>query len=179
VGAERTLKRRFTDATGFAPIDYVQRLRVEDVKRRLERTDASADEIGWQVGYDDPAFFRRLIKRVTGLAPGAYRKRFQMPASPGLGAANGLQWVGERVREPRKRQRVVPQSLVWQMAASISDRLWNFGDIVGVVEAWERQQKGNASVLDVNACLWRICPRQLPAAKMLFMSRLRVSEARR
>jgi transcriptional regulator GlxA family with amidase domain len=78
--AERTFKRRFTDATAFAPIDYVQRLRVEDAKRRLERTDTSADEISWQVGYEDPAFFRRLFKRVTGLTPGAYRKRFHLPA---------------------------------------------------------------------------------------------------
>lgn len=78
--AERTFKRRFTEATGFPPIDYVQRLRVEDAKRRLERTDAPADEIAWKVGYEDPAFFRRLFKRLTGLTPGAYRRRFQMPA---------------------------------------------------------------------------------------------------
>ncbi len=78
--AERTFKRRFTEATGFAPIDYVQRLRVEDAKRRLERTDAPADEISWKVGYEDAAFFRRLFKRVTGMTPGAYRRRFQVPA---------------------------------------------------------------------------------------------------
>jgi transcriptional regulator GlxA family with amidase domain len=77
--AERTFKRRFTDATGFSPIDYVQRLRIEDAKRRLERTDVSADEISWKVGYEDPAFFRRLFKRVTGMTPGAYRRRFQVP----------------------------------------------------------------------------------------------------
>lgn len=76
---ERTFKRRFTDATGFAPIDYVQRLRIEDAKRRLERTDTSADEISWKVGYEDAAFFRRLFKRVTGMTPGAYRRRFQVP----------------------------------------------------------------------------------------------------
>jgi transcriptional regulator GlxA family with amidase domain len=78
--AERTFKRRFTEATGFAPIDYVQRLRIEDAKRRLERTDAPADEISWKVGYEDAAFFRRLFKRVTGLTPGAYRRRLQIPA---------------------------------------------------------------------------------------------------
>ena len=78
--AERTFKRRFTEATGFAPIDYVQRLRIEDAKRRLERTEAPADEISWQVGYEDPAYFRRLFKRTTGITPGAYRKRFQVPA---------------------------------------------------------------------------------------------------
>jgi len=77
--AERTFKRRFTAATGLAPIAYVQRLRIEDAKRRLERTDASVDEVSWRVGYEDPAFFRRLFKRTTGMAPAAYRKRFRIP----------------------------------------------------------------------------------------------------
>jgi transcriptional regulator GlxA family with amidase domain len=77
--AERTFKRRFVAATGLTPLAYVQRLRIEDAKRRLERTEASIDEISWRVGYEDGAFFRRLFKRVTGLAPGAYRKRFRVP----------------------------------------------------------------------------------------------------
>jgi transcriptional regulator GlxA family with amidase domain len=77
--AERTFKRRFTAATGLAPLEYVQRLRVEDAKRRLERTDVPADEVAWRVGYEDAAFFRRLFKRTTGMAPGAYRKRFRIP----------------------------------------------------------------------------------------------------
>lgn len=77
--AERTFKRRFVTATGLAPIAYVQRLRIEDAKRRLERTSAPVDEISWRVGYEDAAFFRRLFKRVTGLTPGAYRKRFRIP----------------------------------------------------------------------------------------------------
>jgi transcriptional regulator GlxA family with amidase domain len=77
--AERTFKRRFAAATGHAPIAYVQRLRIEDAKRRLERTDDSVEDISWRVGYEDPAFFRRLFKRTTGMAPGAYRRRFQIP----------------------------------------------------------------------------------------------------
>lgn len=77
--AERTFKRRFTSATGLSPIAYVQRLRIEDAKRRLERTEGSVDEISWQVGYEEPAFFRRLFKRLTGLTPGAYRRRFRIP----------------------------------------------------------------------------------------------------
>ncbi len=77
--AERTFKRRFIAATGLTPIAYVQRLRIEDAKRRLERTEASIEEISWRVGYEDAAFFRRLFRRTTGLAPGQYRKRFCIP----------------------------------------------------------------------------------------------------
>jgi transcriptional regulator GlxA family with amidase domain len=77
--AERTFKRRFTKSTGVAPMAYVQQLRIEDAKRRLETTRDAIDEIGWQVGYEDPAFFRRLFKRVTGISPGSYRKQFQIP----------------------------------------------------------------------------------------------------
>lgn len=76
---ERTFKRRFTNATGLPPLAYVQRLRVEDAKRRLERTDTPIDEISWQVGYEEAAFFRRVFKRMTGMTPGAYRKRFRLP----------------------------------------------------------------------------------------------------
>ena len=77
--AERTFKRRFVAATGLAPIAYVQRLRIEDAKRRLERTDVAVDEISWRVGYEEAAFFRRLFKRTTGMTPGAYRRRFRIP----------------------------------------------------------------------------------------------------
>ncbi|MEX0954481.1 MAG: helix-turn-helix domain-containing protein [Rhizobiaceae bacterium] len=78
--AERTFKRRFAESTGLAPLAYVQRLRIEDAKRRLERTGSPVDEISWRVGYEDAAFFRRLFKRTTGMTPGAYRRRFQIPA---------------------------------------------------------------------------------------------------
>lgn len=78
---ERSFKRRFTKATGYAPIAYVQRLRVEEAKRRLERTRTSVDEISWQVGYEDAAFFRRLFRRMTQLSPGAYRRKFSIPAT--------------------------------------------------------------------------------------------------
>jgi transcriptional regulator GlxA family with amidase domain len=77
--AERSFKRRFTSATGYSPIAYVQRLRLEEAKRRLERTDAPIDEIGWAIGYEDPAFFRRLFKRTTGVTPGVYRRKLRPP----------------------------------------------------------------------------------------------------
>jgi transcriptional regulator GlxA family with amidase domain len=76
---ERTFKRRFRAATGEAPIAYVQRIRVERAKRRLEQSSDSIEEISWAVGYEDPASFRRLFKRLTGLTAGEYRRRFRLP----------------------------------------------------------------------------------------------------
>ena len=77
--AERTFKRRFTEATGMSPLAYVQRIRIDEAKRRLERTEDSVEAVGWHVGYEDAAFFRRLFKRTTGLSPGVYRRRYRVP----------------------------------------------------------------------------------------------------
>lgn len=77
---ERTFKRRFTGATGYPPIAYVQRVRVEEAKRRLERTGEPVEAISYAVGYEDPASFRRLFKRIAGITPGAYRRKLQLPA---------------------------------------------------------------------------------------------------
>jgi transcriptional regulator GlxA family with amidase domain len=74
---ERSLKRRFTTATGSTLIAYVQNLRIEEAKRLLESKATSADEIAVVVGYENAAFFRRLFRRCTGLTPSAYRRMFQ------------------------------------------------------------------------------------------------------
>lgn len=79
---ERTLKRRFKVATGAPLMAHVQNLRVEEAKRLLESTTTPADEIAALVGYDNPAFFRRLFKRSTGLTPGAYRRMFRPLCAP-------------------------------------------------------------------------------------------------
>ena len=74
---ERTLKRRFKAATGVPLIEYLQNLRVEEAKRRLESGQMPVDEISVEVGYEDVSFFRRLFKRCTGLTPREYRRMFQ------------------------------------------------------------------------------------------------------
>lgn len=79
---ERSLKRRFTTATGSTLIAYVQNLRIEEAKRLLEVSRHAADDVAPLVGYENPAFFRRLFKRSTGLTPGAYRRMFQPITAP-------------------------------------------------------------------------------------------------
>jgi len=50
------------------------------IREAPPRTDARlVDEIGWKVGYEDPFFFRRLFKRITGVTAGRYRRKFHIP----------------------------------------------------------------------------------------------------
>ncbi|SFM34293.1 GlxA family transcriptional regulator [Marinobacter zhejiangensis] len=73
---ERSLLRRFKLATGDSPTAYLQLLRVEEARRRLESSGASLETITREVGYEDVSSFSRLFRKHTGLAPGAYRARF-------------------------------------------------------------------------------------------------------
>jgi len=72
----RTFARRFKAATGYLPMDYVHVLRIEEAKQLIETTASAIDDVGLQVGYEDPTFFRRLFKRKAGLTPAAYRRKF-------------------------------------------------------------------------------------------------------
>jgi transcriptional regulator GlxA family with amidase domain len=74
---ERTLKRRFKRATGLALIDYLQNIRIEEAKALLETSDRAVDDICYEIGYEDPSFFRRLFRRRTGVAPAQYRRAFK------------------------------------------------------------------------------------------------------
>ncbi len=74
--APRTFLRRFKAATGYTPTDYVQTLRIEEAKQMLETGSLAVETIGFEVGYEDPNFFRRLFRRTTGITPARYRQRF-------------------------------------------------------------------------------------------------------
>ena len=74
--AERSFKRRFEQATGMSPLEYVHTLRLEEAKQMLEAGDTSIAAIANEVGYEDPGFFSRLFRRHVNLTPAQYRKRF-------------------------------------------------------------------------------------------------------
>lgn len=73
---ERSFKRRFREATGMSPLEYVHTLRLEEAKHMLETGDAPIEAIANEVGYEDAGFFSRLFKRQVNLSPAQYRKRF-------------------------------------------------------------------------------------------------------
>ena len=74
---ERTFKRRFAQATGMGPLDYVHVVRLEEAKQLLESGDLPVEAIAEAVGYQDASFFGRLFRRKVTLTPAQYRRRFR------------------------------------------------------------------------------------------------------
>jgi len=74
--SNRSFIRRFKNATGDTFSMYIQRLRIEAAKYKLETTQLTIDEITYQVGYENSRSFSRLFKKHTNLSPGDYRKKF-------------------------------------------------------------------------------------------------------
>jgi transcriptional regulator GlxA family with amidase domain len=71
----RNFIRRFKQASGETPLNYLHKLRVEAAKRLLERSDLRMDAVAEQVGYRTEAHFRQLFKRHAQMTPAAYRTR--------------------------------------------------------------------------------------------------------
>ena len=80
----RTFLRRFANATGMTPIEYCRAVRIARARELLECGNTPQKEIAQSLGYKDVASFARVFRKVTGLAPGAHRKKFGVNAvSPG------------------------------------------------------------------------------------------------
>ncbi|WP_211285732.1 GlxA family transcriptional regulator [Marinobacter guineae] len=74
--SERSFHRRFRQATGMTPIDYVLTLRLEEAKQILETSKVSVEAVAEMVGYQDAAFFSRKFQQRVGLTPAQYRRKF-------------------------------------------------------------------------------------------------------
>ncbi|MGH3252002.1 MAG: GlxA family transcriptional regulator [Trebonia sp.] len=75
----RTLNRRFHDQTGQAPMQWLNAIRIRQAQELLETTGHGIDRIAHQVGFTSPTNFRTQFKRISGLAPQAYRSNFRRP----------------------------------------------------------------------------------------------------
>ncbi|MFV9684422.1 GlxA family transcriptional regulator [Pseudomonas sp. NY15367] len=73
----RTLLRRFKQATGLTPGDYLQRLRISVAQQALADSAQSLEQIASEVGFADRATFAKRFKQLCGETPGAFRKRMR------------------------------------------------------------------------------------------------------
>jgi|SRR5215469_11651847 len=74
----RHFSREFRATFGVPPAAYVERLRLDEARRRLLGDVRSIDSVARAVGFASADGFRRAFERTFGLAPREFRRRFQM-----------------------------------------------------------------------------------------------------
>ena len=74
---ERNLTRRFRNATGKTPMEYLRIIRIETAKRLLESKPITVDRVAEAVGYLDARAFIRAFTAVVGVSPAKYGRRFR------------------------------------------------------------------------------------------------------
>lgn len=78
----RNFARAFAREVGTTPARYVERIRVEAARRRLEDSDGGLDDVAATCGFGSGDTMRRSFLRVVKVTPTDYRKRFR-PGPPG------------------------------------------------------------------------------------------------
>ena len=68
------LSQIFHQELGISPWEYLNRYRIKKAKDLLEHTDKSVTAIAFEVGFNDPAYFNRVFRKIVGRSPGQYRK---------------------------------------------------------------------------------------------------------
>jgi AraC family transcriptional activator FtrA len=72
----RTLSRRFQDAAGMSPGEWIQRERLRLAQRLLESTEYPVDVVSRRAGYGSAATMRAQFARRLHTSPRAYREIF-------------------------------------------------------------------------------------------------------
>ena len=69
------LTQMFKRSTGYAPIEYFLRLKMHAVSRDLYFSKLPIRDIAGTYGFEDPYYFSRIFKKITGMAPARFRDR--------------------------------------------------------------------------------------------------------
>ena len=77
---KRNLERRFKKATGNTPLEYIQRVKMESAKKNLEAGRKNVNDVMYDVGYSDVKAFRKIFKKITGLSPFDYKRKYTATA---------------------------------------------------------------------------------------------------
>jgi transcriptional regulator GlxA family with amidase domain len=80
----RHFSRRFKVEFGVTPADFVEKLRLDEARRRLSSGDNSVENVGTSVGFTSADSFRRAFERRLGVNPSDYRERFTTRAKASL-----------------------------------------------------------------------------------------------
>jgi AraC-like DNA-binding protein len=66
----------FRRVTGYAPLSYLNHLRMQRAVQLLNATELSIKEIGDQLGFSDQFYFSRAFRKVHNHSPSEHRRRY-------------------------------------------------------------------------------------------------------
>src|SRR5262245_11603102 len=72
----RHFSRQFRAVVGLSPAAFVQRVRVEEARRRMEDGNARLKDVARRCGFADEQALRRVFRHLLGVTPAEYRSRF-------------------------------------------------------------------------------------------------------
>ncbi|OMH32819.1 GlxA family transcriptional regulator [Motiliproteus sp. MSK22-1] len=79
----RHLSRLFKQKLGQSPAAFVEEVRLEQARGKLERSDIGFQQIAVQSGFSSADQLRRAFTRKFGISPRQYRERFANTVNPG------------------------------------------------------------------------------------------------
>jgi transcriptional regulator GlxA family with amidase domain len=104
--SSRHFARAFRAETGVTPARYVERVRLEAARRRLEESAEPIAGVAAACGFGTPETMRRLFLRTLAVGPAEYRRRFRSHAERPTPAATARPaW-----RPPAPRRQKTPRS---------------------------------------------------------------------
>jgi len=73
----RNFARVFSRETGLTPAKYVEEIRLEEARRRLEVGDGTVEKVAAECGYGSVDSLQRHFTTCLRTTPAEYRKRFR------------------------------------------------------------------------------------------------------
>ncbi len=77
----RTFARRFHEQTGTTPLQWLVIARIDRARELLEESETSIDQTAFLSGFGSAVTFRARFRRIVGLTPTEYRRRFSATSS--------------------------------------------------------------------------------------------------
>lgn len=69
----KTLSNVFKKLNGLSPLQIIQERIILEAKRQMYYTDKTIKEITFELGFDEPAHFSRLFKKITSKTPSLFQ----------------------------------------------------------------------------------------------------------
>lgn len=64
------------ESTGKTMLQHVNRLRIQEAQRLLERSDLSCADVAYETGFSDQSYFIKQFRRWMGISPAKYRRMY-------------------------------------------------------------------------------------------------------